>query len=110
MWLSPRQRRQVAFADAHSRGTPIPTQMVSNGEYMPLPQTPQQTQVESTILALADKHGRAAGLDRRAFLRTSAGLAASFLAMNEVFGDYFSIGDAEASDLSAAAAWRAKYA
>ncbi len=110
MWLSPKQRRQVAPADANNRGTPIPTQMVSNGEYMPLRQTAQQALVEHAIFELADKHGSAAGLDRRAFLRTSAGLAASFFAMNKVFGEYFSIDGAEAHDLSAAAAWRARYA
>jgi len=110
MWLSRKQRRQVVPADEGAVGTPIPTQMVSNGEYMPLPQTAQQREVEQTIFALSDRAGRAAGLDRRAFLRTSAGLAASFVALNQVFGDYFQIDEAEARNLSTADAWRRKYA
>ena len=110
MWLSQKQRDEVKPADGDIVGTPIPTQMVSNGEYMPLPQTVQQQEVEQTILAHADKQGRDTGLGRRAFLRTSAGLAASFLALNQVFGDYFLVDEAEARNLDTAAAWRRRYA
>ena len=42
---------------------------------------------------LAGKHG----LDRRRFFQTAAGMAASFVAMNEVYGQLFAVGKAEAS-------------
>jgi hypothetical protein len=34
-WLSEREQRLVAGAEAASAATPIPTQIVSNGEYLP---------------------------------------------------------------------------
>ena len=78
--------------------TPIPTQMISNGEFTPMPQTKQQKQVEERIRELAETHGKKQGLDRRRFLSSASGLAAGFMAMNEVFGPVFSVSDAEASD------------
>ena len=41
---------------------------------------------------------RRARPDRRGFLRSSAGMAAAFLAMNEVFGPLFDVSRAEAAD------------
>jgi len=38
-WLSEREQRLVAGAEAASAATPIPTQIVSNGEYLPPPQS-----------------------------------------------------------------------
>ena len=70
---------------------PIPTQMVSNGEYMPLPQSEQQKRVEMRIRQLADGASRQLGLSRRGFLTGVGGMAASFVAMNEVFGPYFKV-------------------
>lgn len=78
--------------------SPIPTQMISNGEITPMPQTKQQKQVEERIKELADKHGKKQGMDRRRFLSTAAGLAAGFVAMNEVFGPVFGVNVAEAAD------------
>src|SRR5262245_8426629 len=68
--------------------TPIPTQMVSNGEYMPLPQSEQQKRVEARVAQLAEGASQQLGLSRRGFLATAGGMAASFIAMNEVFGPY----------------------
>ena len=34
-WLSEREQRLVAGAEAASAATPVPTQIVSNGEYLP---------------------------------------------------------------------------
>jgi hypothetical protein len=62
--------------------TPIPTQMVSNGEYMPLPQSEQQKRVEMRVKQLADGASRQLGLSRRGFLAGVGGMAASFVAMN----------------------------
>ncbi len=78
-------------ADTAAPRTPIPTQMVSNGEYAPLPQTGPQKQVEARLHALADQAARQLGVSRRQFLMGSGGMAASFLAMNEVHGDFFDV-------------------
>ena len=111
MWLTDRQRRRISPAEKDATGIPIPTRIVSNGEYMPMPQTPDQARVENGILAAADEQGRKLGLDRRAFLRSGAGLAASFMVMNKVFGgDVFSVAHAEAMDPAAAAERAARFA
>ena len=104
MWLNDKQRKRIAPADENANDIPVPTRIVSNGEYMPMPQTPDQARVESAILAAADEQGAKLGLSRRAFLRSGVGLAASFMAMNRVFGgDVFSVAHAETVDLAAAA-------
>ena len=77
--------------------SPIPTQIISNGEFNPPKQSPQQKQVEERIKELADLHGGKRGMDRRTFLRTSSGMAAAFLAMNQVYGDLFDVSEAEAA-------------
>jgi hypothetical protein len=65
--------------------SPVPTRIVSNGEYMPPPQTPKQRQVEARIAELSEQASRKLGIDRRRFLASTGGMAAAFLAMNEVF-------------------------
>ena len=77
--------------------SPIPTQVVSNGEFLPPCQGAQQREVEARIWAMADELGRKRGLNRRQFLRTSAGMAAAFVAMNEVYGLLFDAERAEAA-------------
>jgi predicted TIM-barrel fold metal-dependent hydrolase len=70
-------------------GLPIPTHLVSNDEYFPpFLQTPQQKQVEARVLDALESVPRRVNIDRRQFLATSAGLAASFVALNEVFRKY----------------------
>ena len=54
-WLSEREQRLVAGAEAASAATPIPTQIVSNGEYLPPPQSATQRKVEARINELADR-------------------------------------------------------
>src|SRR5215813_10013785 len=91
-WLDEAQQAQCARA--HESGTfesPIPTQMISNGEYMPAPKTTKQKQVEERIKELSATASRKLGMDRRRFLASTGGMAAAFLAMNEVFGRFFSV-------------------
>ena len=71
--------------------SPVPTRMVSNGEYMPVAQTGQQKQVEARVRELAESASKKLGIDRRRFLAGTGGMAASFLAMNEVFGRFFHV-------------------
>jgi uncharacterized protein len=82
---------QCTRADAGVPRMPIPTQMVSNGEYAPLAQSGLQRRVEARVGELADTSARKLGLSRRQFLAGSGGMAASFLAMNEIYGPYFDI-------------------
>ncbi len=98
-WLSEREQRLVAGAETASAATPIPTQIVSNGEYFPPPQSETQKRVERRILELADDNGKRLGLSRRQFMQTSCGMAAAFLAMNEIYGgNVFQVGAAEARE------------
>ena len=77
--------------------TPIPTQIVSSDEFYPDPQNERQREVEARLLAMADDLGGKQGLDRRRFFQTAAGMAASFVAMNEVYGPLFDVSKAEAA-------------
>src|ERR1700709_1561214 len=77
--------------------TPIPTQIVSSDEFYPDPQNERQREVEARLLAMADDLGGRQGLDRRRFFQSAAGMAASFVAMNEVYGPLFEVSRAEAA-------------
>ena len=77
--------------------TPIPTQIVSSDEFYPDPQNKRQREVEARLLAMADDLGKKQGLDRRKFFQSAAGMAASFVAMNEVYGTLFDVSKAEAA-------------
>src|SRR6059036_1931731 len=90
--LDAEQVAQCERADvAEPVRSPIPTRMISNGEYMPVPQTEQQRRVEARIEELASTASDKLGINRRAFLISSGGMAATLLAMNEVFGRFFNV-------------------
>ncbi|HEX7952938.1 MAG TPA: amidohydrolase family protein [Burkholderiales bacterium] len=80
---------------------PIPTRLVSNEEFQPLPQTAAQREVEARILADAARLAPKLGLSRRDFLRSSGGMVTSFLAMNAVFGQFFAVSEVEAAETAA---------
>jgi len=109
MWLSDEERKRTSTADDAAFPSPVPTQIVSNGEYNPMPQTEQQRQVEGRIKELADQYAAKLNMDRRRFLKTASGMATAFLAMNQVFGPIWDVSEAEASDIDMAEA-RAKAA
>ena len=90
-WLSERQLAKCSPAEVDQFGSPVPTRMVSNGEYMPIAQTEKQKRVEARILELADSASKRLGMSRRMFLATTGGFAAAFLATNEVFGHFFNV-------------------
>src|SRR3954468_14710769 len=75
--------------------SPVPTRMISNGEYMPVPQTDKQRQVEARGAAIADHASKKLGLSCRQFLAGSGGMAAALLAMNQVYGQFFRVSEAE---------------
>ena len=66
--------------------SPIPTRVVSSDEFAPIPQTERQREVEARIKSMADEIGGKQNRSRRSFLATASGMAAAFLAMNEVYG------------------------
>lgn len=90
--------KKFKSAQTDSFASPIPTQNISNGEFTPTPQTKQQLQFEARIKELADDLGKRQGLNRRQFLTSASGMAAAFLAMNEVFGPHFMVNKAEATE------------
>ena len=110
IWLTAADLAKTAPAEQAALPSPVPTRVVSNGEYLPPPQTPEQRGVEARLAELADRHAYTLGMTRRSFLQTSCGMAAAFLAMNAVYGDVFGVDPAEARDPDAAAERRARHA
>ena len=104
MYLSDGELGKLRPAETAAFESPVPTQIISNGEFNPLPQTQPQRKVEARIAELADTNAHRLGMDRRRFLRSACGLATAFVAMNEVFGPLFSVDRAEAAQPDAAAA------
>ena len=97
-WLSQQEIESVVPAETVAFRSPVPTQIVSNGEYNPLPQTENQRRVEGLIKSLGQHYAKRQGLSRRAFLQSASGMAAAFLAMNQVFGPVWEVSEAEAAD------------
>src|SRR5437764_5828046 len=94
--LDPEQVARCARVDvAEQPRSPGPTRMVSNGEYMPVPQTDDQRRVEARVGELADEASKKLGVSRWQFLAGSGGMAAALLAMNEVYGKFFNVSAAE---------------
>ena len=95
-WFSEDQLDGLDHAQDDTLKSPIPTQMVSNGEYLPNPQTWEQKKCEARIKELADQTAKKLGVSRRRFLASSGGIAAAFAAMNEAHGaDYFNVSKEE---------------
>src|ERR1700730_4524480 len=101
--LSKSELSRTEPAERAAFNSPVPTRIVSNGEFNPLPQPEPQRRGEARIKETADAVAPKLGLDRRQFLRTGCGMAAAFLAMNDVFGPLFAVNRAEAADPAAAA-------
>jgi len=93
MWIPKWERDRRKGVDS-----PIPTQAVSNEEFIPRPQTKNQKHVEYLIGQLAEERAKKLGLDRRTFLRSSMGLATAFLASNMVYGPYWDVNARETLD------------
>ena len=95
--LTEEERAALMPSELVTYQTPIPTQIVSSDEFYPDPQNERQREVEARLLAMADELGGKLGLDRRKFFQSAAGMAASFVAMNEVYGPLFEVSKAEAA-------------
>ena len=96
-FLSQAELDQLLPAEEAAFPSPIPTQVVSSDEYFPSPQSREQKEVEARLVAMADDLAKRQGLTRRRFFQTAAGMAASFVAMNQVYGPLFAASEAEAA-------------
>ena len=63
---------------------------------------PSWSQVKACLRELADKFSTKRGMDRREFLKTSSGIAATFLALNSVYGKVLNVAETEAADFEMA--------
>ncbi|WP_333587163.1 amidohydrolase family protein [Phenylobacterium sp.] len=96
-FLSDEDRAALEGAELVCPRTPLPVQMVSSDEYAPQPQTPAQAEVQARLMDMGGELARHQGLSRRRFFQTSAGMAAAFVALNDVYGPLFSVSRAEAA-------------
>ena len=96
MWIPKWLRDQQRGVDS-----PVPTQAVSNEEFVPRPQTPQQKQVEDLIGRLGAEKAKKLGMERREFMASSMGLATCFLASNLVFGKCWDVCEEETLEAAA---------
>ncbi|MBX3318566.1 MAG: amidohydrolase family protein [Nitrospira sp.] len=84
--------------------TPIPTQIISNEEFDPICQTSQQKAVEQLAEAMVVQAATRRGVSRREFLWTTGSMAAGLLAMNALFGRFFTVDSIELFEPAAFAA------
>jgi len=101
--------RKHELDDYLDRHLPLPTQVVSNEEFIPLPQTRKQRAVERELSEEGTRISKKLGIDRRQFFRTACGMAAGFAAMNSVFGHFFRVDAAELYDAAAVNATKTNY-
>ncbi len=66
--------------------SPMPTQVVSNEEILPRPQSKKQKHLEHLIGEMSEVRAKKLGMDRRSFMSTSMGMATCFMASNQAFG------------------------
>ena len=72
MWIRKVDRDRLKGVDS-----PLPTQMLSNEEIIPRPQTSRQKRVERLIGEMAEQKSKKLGMDRRSFMRRLTGLFSS---------------------------------
>jgi len=90
--------RQCDLDASRDELPPIPTRIASNEEFIPPPQSPEQREVELRLWAIAETAANKLGLSRRDFLRTGCGMAAAFVAFNQVFGHCYEVEADEPTD------------
>ena len=95
--LSPEELDQLLPAETSAFPSPIPTQSVSNDEFMPAPQTEKQREFEARLKEYGGELAKKQGLTRRKFFKTAAGMAAAFVAMNDTYGPLYAVSRAEAA-------------
>ena len=81
MWIRKFQRDQKKGVIS-----PMPTQVVSNEEINPRPQSEPQKKVEHLIQEMSEVRAKKLNMDRRSFMGSSMGMATCLLASNQAFG------------------------
>ena len=91
---------------------PVPSRIVSNGEFTPPAQRAALRAYEARLRDAAGRQARRHGVSEAAWLRTPIAMAGAFAALNASFGDApsFAIGRQETDDPEAAVAARAALA
>ncbi|HMG36866.1 MAG TPA: amidohydrolase family protein [Blastocatellia bacterium] len=79
----------------------MPTQVVSNEEFIPRRQTERQKHVEHLIGEMAEQRSKKLGMDRRTFMASAMGMATCFLASNKVYGKVFEVDEVETYEAAA---------
>ncbi len=90
MWIPKWQRDRKKGIDS-----PLPTQVVSNEEFIPRPQNTKQKQVEHLISVLGEEKAKKLGMGRREFMASSMGIATAFMASNMVYGKFWDVEEIE---------------
>jgi predicted TIM-barrel fold metal-dependent hydrolase len=90
MWIRKFERDRKKGVDS-----PMPTQVVSNEEFIPRPQNEPQKRVEHLIGEMAAEKSKRLGMDRRSFMASSMGLATCFVASNQVYGKVWDVDEVE---------------
>jgi len=96
VWIRKFQRDRKKGVDS-----PMPTQVLSNEEFIPRPQSQKQKEVEFLIGQMADEKSKKLGMDRRTFMASAMGLATCFVASNKVWGKVWEVDEAETLDKAA---------
>jgi predicted TIM-barrel fold metal-dependent hydrolase len=97
MWIPKWVRDRKKGVDS-----PVPTQVVSNEEFIPRPQNAKQKQVEELIGRMAEEKSKKLGMARREFMASSMGMATAFLASNQVYGsNFWNVEEAETLEAAA---------
>ncbi len=98
MWIRKAARDKKKGIDC-----PVPTQPVSNEEFIPRAQSTRQKQLEALIGDMSQANAQKLGMDRRAFMTTSMGLATCWCATNQVYGKSLDVEEAEMFEPAATA-------
>ena len=94
MWVRKGDKDQASGVDS-----PIPTQVVSNEEFIPRPQTQRQKQIEDLTMEWGTRNAKKLGMSRRSYMASSMGIATAFLATNCVAGkDVWEVSEEEQFD------------
>jgi uncharacterized protein len=89
---------------------PLPSRIVSNGEFTPPPQSRALRHYEARLLDRAQSLSRKIGVSADHLLRQPIGMSLAFESLNASFGPHFSLSQGEADDPTAANSVRAALA
>lgn len=107
MLLTDPIRRGLTPAERLPR-LPVPSRIVSNGEFTPPRQSLRLQRYEHRAMAAGVETAAKRGVPLDRYFQSPLAMASSFAMLNEQFGESFAVGAGEATDDAAAAACRAQ--